>query len=114
MNLNLQSFIRKWIKKDPIQFQSLHADMIASRSGTTLEHYLEETILVSLGAGILFGICGFFATLLFAVIRPSGQVGIYNVLNLPIPKIIGGISTFYFFQGFAVIFAFVFGNNRAD
>jgi len=109
MILNVQSLIRSWIRRDPIRFQGLHADMIASRSGITLEHYLQQAFLVSLGVGIIFAIGGFLFTLLFAVVRPSGQIGIYNVLNLPIPDVIGGISVFYFFQGFAVLVAFAFG-----
>ncbi|PKG31442.1 type II secretion system F family protein, partial [Methanoregula sp.] len=108
--MKLQSLIREWIKRDPIRFQSLHADLISSRSAITLEHYLERSILLAIGIGAVFAVCGFFVSLIFAIPRGGGQVGIYNVLNLPIPEAIAGISTFFFFQGVAIIVAFVLGS----
>jgi flagellar protein FlaJ len=107
--INVNSLIRQWVKRDPIRFQSLQADMIAARTGITIERYLKRSILVALLAGVFFSLIGYLFSGFFAVPKPGGQVGIYNVFNLPIPDAIAGISAFLLLQGVMVVVAFTVG-----
>ena len=85
-----------WMVHDPIRNRSLHADLISSRSGLTLEQYLWRSTKIAIIVGILFGIFGFFAGRLLSMgllVEPGK--GIYNVLNLKAPDTLDSSRALY-------------------
>ena len=107
--MNLRNYVRRWIQRNPLRYQSLHNDLVSARMGLTLDQYLWRAILVALLTGILFAILGFlvgtFVTLSIAV----GTVGIYNVFNLQIPAYLFNISTLVYIKFVIIIITFILG-----
>jgi len=62
-------------------YLTLHGDLVAARSGITLNRYLYYAVFISLCAGIVLGIAGYFVSSLIFI--PGIQIQIYNVFNLP-------------------------------
>ena len=108
--MNLRNYVRRWIQRNPLRYQSLHNDLVSARMGLTLDQYLWRAMLVALLTGILFAILGFlvgtFVTLSIAV----GTVGIYNVFNLQIPAYLFNISTLVYIKFVIIIIAFILGS----
>ena len=81
------SLVRKWIKRDPLRYGALRADLESARAGVTLEHYLVRTVEVSALAGLGFAAFSFFLTgILIYSAQTGGYLGLYNIFNLPIPQ----------------------------
>jgi len=86
----LRKYIYQWIKRDPVRFNSLHADMISARIGMTPEQYVWRAIQISLLAGIAFAALGFVASLSFTLPSLEGRIGITNVFGLQLPAFFSG------------------------
>ncbi|MFY9749193.1 MAG: secretion system protein, partial [Methanoregula sp.] len=82
--MNVRHSLQKWLLRDPIRYHGIHADLVSSRSGLTLEQYLWKSIRISIVSGILFAILGYMVSEFFAQEVRSGK-GVYNVLNLQLP-----------------------------
>ncbi|PKL68134.1 MAG: secretion system protein [Methanomicrobiales archaeon HGW-Methanomicrobiales-1] len=105
----VRDYLLKWILRDPLRYQSLHADLVSARSGVTLEQYLWQTVKITFLAGILFAIVGYFASGFITPQLFSGKIGIYNVFNIPLPVLFNTVYPPVYIQAFAVIFSFVIG-----
>ncbi|MHB8164069.1 MAG: type II secretion system F family protein [Methanoregula sp.] len=98
-----------WILRDPLRYQSLHENLVSARSGITLEQYLWQTVKITLLAGILFAVVGYFASGFITPQLFSGKIGIYNVFNIPLPVLFNTVYPPVYIQAFAIIFSFVIG-----
>lgn len=86
----LRKYIYQWIKRDPVRFTSLHADMISARIGMTPEQYVWRAVQVSFLAGAAFAALGFVASLSFTLPSFEGRIGITNVFGLQLPTFLSG------------------------
>ncbi len=107
--MNVRNYFLKWILRDPLRYHSLHADLVSARSGITLEQYLWQTVKITLLAGILFAVVGYFASGFITPQLFSGKIGIYNVFNIPLPVLFDTVYPPVYIQAFAIIFSFVIG-----
>ncbi|MFA5220843.1 MAG: type II secretion system F family protein [Methanoregula sp.] len=107
--MNINRYIRKWIKRDPLRYQSLHADLVSARAGVALDQFLWRSIKISLLSGILFAILGYFVGSYFTVQIESGTGGIYNVFSIQLPDIFSNISFAAYFESLSVVISFIFG-----
>lgn len=101
-----------WMQRDPLKYQGLHADLISSRSGKTLEQFLWQTIQISCITGILFGICGFLTGRFISMSLPQGK-GIYNVLNVQAPQALGILANTTVLEILGFLISFVVGTYLA-
>ena len=58
--MNIKSYVRTWIHRDPVRYHSLHSDMISARSGMTVEQYIWRSIKFALLTGVVFAVVAFF------------------------------------------------------
>jgi archaeal flagellar protein FlaJ len=107
--INAKDYVRKWIQRDPVRYQTLHNDLVSARMGMTLDQYLWKTILITILTGILFAVLGFFIGKAVSLQITPGTVGIYNVFNLQIPVYIFNISTLAIITFFSLFLAFIAG-----
>jgi len=108
--MNIRNYVRRWIQRNPLRYQSLHNDLVSARMGLTLDQYLWRAILVALLTGILFAILGFFIGTFVTLSIAVGTVGIYNVFNLQIPAYLFNISTLLYIKFVIIILAFILGS----
>jgi flagellar protein FlaJ len=106
--MNFRHSLQKWLLRDPIRYHSLHADLVSSRSGKTLEQYLWRSIQISLIAGVFYGVLGYLVSRFFALQVESGK-GIYNILNLHLPESLGFLSSTTVVVSASVAVSFAFG-----
>jgi flagellar protein FlaJ len=106
--MTFRKVLAAWLLRDPIRYLELHANLISSLSGLTLEQYLWRSAKISILIGFLFGIFGFFAGQILTMDFPSGR-GVYNVLNLQEPGALGFLSGAAFFEGICIVCLFAFG-----
>ena len=107
--INSRDYVRKWIQRDPMQYQTLHNDLVSARMGMTLDQYLWKTIQITILTGILFAVLGFFIGKAVSLQMTTGTVGIYNVFNLQIPTYIFNISTLAIITFFSLFLALIVG-----
>ncbi len=101
--------IHRWVRSDPVRFHSLHADLISSRSGMTLEQYLGRAIRVALLSGVLLAVVGYFASAFLSLQMVTGKAGISNVFNVQMPVIFDTVYPAVYVQALVVIAAFLVG-----
>lgn len=81
------ALIRRWVRRDPIRYQSLQSDLTSIRAGVTLEHYIARSIQVAILGGIGFAALAFAITsLLIFTAERTGNLHLYNVFNIPFPQ----------------------------
>ncbi len=107
----LNSLMRKWVRRDPLKYQKLKGNIIATRMGVTLEHYLTLALEVAVLAGIGFAIFGFWVA---GIILHGPEVagyttGVYNIFNIPLPDVQGGTPIFIGGQIAGALIAFLGG-----
>ena len=107
--MKVRNYFLKWILRDPLRYHSLHEDLVSARSGITLEQYLWQTVKITLLAGILFAVAGYFASGFISLQLYSGKIGIYNVFNIPLPVLFNTVYPPVYIQAFAIIISFVIG-----
>jgi flagellar protein FlaJ len=81
----LRKYIYQWIKRDPVRYNNLHADMISARVGLTPEQYIWRSIKAAGLVGILFAIMGALASVTLTLPALSTKGGITNVFNIQMP-----------------------------
>jgi flagellar protein FlaJ len=86
--MNAREYVRKWIQRDPVRYNTLHADMISARVGVTLEQYVIRSIQIALLPGLLFAVLGYFISVYVALSMPVWWTGIYHVFNIQLPVIV--------------------------
>lgn len=85
-------FVQDWVARDPIKWQTLNTDLISSRAGVTVEHYLVNAIGGSIGVGILFAVVGFVISgLVIAMQKASGTTMTTPITGVHLPVSIGPI-----------------------
>lgn len=104
-----RGYLHQWVTNNPANFVSLHADLISSRSGVTLEQYVRRAVYAGLLAGIGFAVLSFLAVAYVSLPDISGKVGIYNVFNLQLPVFFNTGIPIIIVQALAVIPAFLIG-----
>ncbi len=107
--MTIRNYFRTWVRRDPLRFQNLHADMISARSGITVEQYVWKSIKYALLTGVFFALVGYFASEFLTLSGVAGKAGISNVLNIPFPDFISGISSILYIRGLVAAIAFVVG-----
>ena len=105
----VRDYIHRWVRKDPVRFHSLHADLISARSGMTLEQYLGKAIRVAFFSGILLAVLGYFASAFLSLQVVTGKAGITNVFNVQMPVIFDTVYPIVYVQVLVVIAAFLLG-----
>ena len=107
----LNSLMRKWVRRDPLKYQKLKGNIIATRMGVTLEHYLTLALEVAVLAGIGFAIFGFWVAgiVLYGPEIEGYTTGIYNIFNIPLPDVQGGTPIFIGGQIAGALIAFFAG-----
>jgi len=85
--MRFNTLIRNYIRRDPLRHQQVYSDLISSRMGMTLAHYLETAIKISIIAGLLLALFSFWISG-FIIYGPStqGYTGLYNIFNVPVPE----------------------------
>ena len=106
--MNFRHSLQKWLLRDPIRYHGVHADLVSSRSGLTLEQYLWKSVRISIVSGILFGILGYVVSEFFAQEVRSGK-GVYNVLNLQLPGSLTFLSSPTVVVSASVVVSFAVG-----
>jgi flagellar protein FlaJ len=106
--MNFRHSLQKWLLRDPIRYHSVHADLVSSRSGLTLEQYLWKSVRISVVSGIIFAILGYIVSEFFAQEVRSGR-GVYNVLNLQLPESLAFLSSPTVVVSVSVAVSFAFG-----
>ena len=106
--MNFRHPFQKWLLRDPFRYHSLHADLISSRSGMTLDQYLWRSIWLALVTGALFGILGYLVSRFFALQVESGK-GIYNIFNLRLPESFGALSSTTVVVSASVVLSYALG-----
>ena len=80
-----RKYIYPWIKRDPVRFSSLHADMISARIGVTPEQYVWRSLKISILMGLAFAALGFVASLSLTLPSMNNRIGIANVFDIQMP-----------------------------
>jgi flagellar protein FlaJ len=111
--MNINRYVRKWIKHDLLRYQSLHADLVSARAGVTLDQFLWRSLKIALLSGILFAILGYFVGSFFSLQLETGNTGIYNVFYLQLPDFLTNIPFGAYIQSLSVVISFIFGTYIA-
>ena len=107
--MNLRSYLRDQIRKDPIRYHSLHSDMISARLGLTVEQFIWRSMTISVLCGALLSFFGFFFGSIIVYALGSSSSGIYNVFNLTLPAFIFNPAFEHYIQILSVIIWFAVG-----
>lgn len=85
--MRFNTLIRNYIRRDPLRHQQVYSDLVSSRMGMTLAHYLETAIKISIIAGLLLAAFAFWISgFIFYGPSTPGYTGLYNIFNVPIPE----------------------------
>jgi len=105
----VRNYLYRWIKRDPLRYHGLHADMISARIGMSLEQYLWRSVKFAVVTGILFMILGYFVGAFLTLQMVTVRGGISNVFNLRMPVILNTIYPTIYIQATVIIFSFFAG-----
>jgi flagellar protein FlaJ len=111
--MNVRSYLRDQIRKDPIRYHSLHADMISARLGLTVEQFIWRSMTISVLCGALLSLFGFFFGSIIVYAIGSSRSGIYNVFNLQVPAIIFDPAFEHYVQVLSIVVCFAVGTHLA-
>ncbi|HVP95635.1 type II secretion system F family protein [Methanoregula sp.] len=101
--------LQTWLLRDPLRYQGVHADLVSSRSGLTLEQYLWKSVRIAVLSGLLFALIGYVVSEFFIREVASGR-GIYNVFNLQLPAPLGFLTGTLFVVSASVLLSFAVGS----
>jgi archaeal flagellar protein FlaJ len=107
--MTVRNYLYRWIKKDPLRYHGLHADMISARIGMTLEQYLWRSIKLAVLTGTLFAIIGYFASVFISLQLPTGRAGISNIFNFQMPVVFTIIYSTVVIQAIVITVSFFVG-----
>lgn len=83
--------VQAWVAKDPARFQRLNADLISTRSGITVEHYLSNAILASGVVALVFLVIGYIVTGLVIAFTQAKGSSFTNPTPVHMPYMVGPI-----------------------
>lgn len=109
----VRQFIHQWIKRDPIRYNSLHAEMISARMGVTPDQYIWQSFRIALLTGIAFAFFGFFISAFVALPSLNGRIGIANVFDIRMPVFFNAVYPAQYIGAFVVILSFIIGTYLA-
>jgi archaeal flagellar protein FlaJ len=104
-----RNFIHTWIRRDPVRYHNLHADMISARVGMTLEQYIWRSVKFALLTGIVFAVVGYFASAFLSLQILTGKAGITNIFDIQMPVIFNAIYPSAYIQALVIVLSFVVG-----
>jgi flagellar protein FlaJ len=107
--MSLREYFLKRIKRDPLRYHSLHADMVSARIGMTLDQYLWRSVKIAILAGLFFAVLGFFASAYLSFQVLTSRAGIYNVFNIQLPVFFHAVYPAQYVQVIVVIVSFIVG-----
>lgn len=107
--MNLKTLVRSHVRRDPLRYHNLHADLVSARVGMTPDQYLWHSLKIAFFTGILFAVLGYVISVFITLRLEPGKGGIYNVLNIPLPDFPGMIPVATSIVVVTVIFSFIFG-----
>ena len=102
-------FVKRMVFRNPDKYHNLHKDLIGIRSGLTLEQFLNQAILVSIGVGIFCGIIGFITGFALFSLDLGLKPELYNVLNISFDPDTGGLPIIIMVQVLLAIILFILG-----
>ncbi|MDO8873757.1 MAG: type II secretion system F family protein [Methanoregula sp.] len=105
----VRNYLRKWIARDPLRYESLRSDLISARIGMTLEQYLWRSVKLTLVTGFVFALLGYLISPLLGMQIPTGRIGIYNVFNIQLPVLFNAIYPPQYIMALLVIVALCIG-----
>lgn len=83
--------VQAWVARDPARFQRLNADLISTRSGVTVEHYLSNAILASGVVALVFLIIGYIVTGFVIAFTAVKGTSFTNPTGVHLPYMVGPI-----------------------
>jgi len=107
--MKIRDHFLKWVKRDPLRYHSLHADMISARSGMTLDQYLWRSARIAVLAGVVFAVLGFIASAYLSVQALTTRAGIYNVFDIQMPVFFQAVYPSQYMQVIVVLGSFIAG-----
>ncbi|MFA6332855.1 MAG: secretion system protein, partial [Methanoregula sp.] len=105
----VRNLIYRWIKRDPVRYSLLHADMISARFGMTLEQYIWRSLKIAVLTGLVFALIAFFASAFLPLPVVNGKIGIVNVFNLQMPVIFDIIYPIEYILALLLVLSFCIG-----
>ena len=111
--MNLRSFLRERIRKDPLKYHNLHTDMISARLGLTVEQYIWRSVKISLLCGTLLALFGYFFGNLILMALKFNKSGFYNVFNIALPQFFYTAAFGQYIQVLTVVICFAVGTYVA-
>lgn len=105
----VRNYIYQWIKRDPVRYNNLHADMISSRIGMTPEQYIWRSVKIAILTGILFAAIGFYASAYLPLPILNAKVGITNVFDLQIPVFLNTLFPAAYIRVLILVLSFCLG-----
>ncbi|OPX64205.1 MULTISPECIES: type II secretion system F family protein [unclassified Methanoregula] len=107
--MKIRDHFLKWVKRDPLRYHSLHADMVSARSGMTLDQYLWRSAKIAVLTGIVFAVLGFVASAYLSVQALTTRAGIYNVFDIQMPVFFQTVYPSQYMQVIVVLASFIAG-----
>ena len=105
----LRDIVYQWIKRDPVRFNSLHADMISARIGMTPQQYVWRALKTASLAGVAFAALGFFASLTLTLPSMNGRIGITNVFDIQMPVFFDTLYPSAYMGVIILVLSFIIG-----
>ncbi len=105
----VRNYLRKWIMRNPLQFDGLRSDLISARIGMTLEQYLWRSVKITVVIGLVFALLGYIISPFLSLQFPAGKIGIYNVFNIQLPVFFNAIYPPQYIMALLVIVALCIG-----
>jgi flagellar protein FlaJ len=111
--MNLRSYLRDRIHKDPLKYHSLHADMISARLGMTVEQYVWRSVRIAFLCGLLLALFGYFFGSVIVLSLKTSKSGFYNVFNIQMPDFFYTAAFGEYIQVLTVVICFAVGTYIA-
>ncbi|MCK9632291.1 MAG: type II secretion system F family protein [Methanoregula sp.] len=105
----VRKYVYQWIKRDPVRFSNLHADMISARIGMTLEQYIWRSLKIALTIALLFAAVGIIASAFLTLPALNEKVGITNVFNLQMPVLLNTLYPAEYIGVLIIVLSFLIG-----
>ena len=107
--MKFRDYFLNRVKRDPLRYHSLHADLVSARIGMTLDQYLWRSVKFAVLAGLLFAVLGFFASAYLSFQFLTARAGIYNVFNIQLPVFFQAVYPAQYVQVIIVVVSFIVG-----
>jgi flagellar protein FlaJ len=111
--MNLHRLFRNHVYHDPVRYNALHADMISSRMGLTVEQYVWRSVRIAVLSGVLFAVFGHYSGSIIITTIQNRNSGFYNVFNIHLPALFYTPETGQYLQVLTAIVCFIAGTYLA-